>query len=199
MMKKKKKKIKKKKKGWSGWKTIMVLIAIVLFAFWVVPERRIPNPVDGCGPDSYNHQSFWYPWGDHFHRGIDIFAAHGTPVRSVTDGFVVKLYTADKGWPSGNAVEILGRSTRAYYYAHLSEIDSELYLGKYVRKGQIIGKVGKTGNADRANVPCHCHFSIHTWIPQFQNGFVKPKYHRWDLVEKLFYVNPIIAMGDSVN
>ena len=188
----------KKKKGWSVWKMIAVFTTIILFALWVVPERTIPNPVDGCGPDSYNHQTFWYPWGDHYHRGIDIFADYGTPVRSVTDGFVVKLYRAEKGGAGGNVVEILGRSTRAYYYAHLSEIEPELYLGKFVRKGQIIGKVGNTGNANRPDCPCHCHFSIHTWIPQFQNGFPKIRYHHWDPVEKLFYVNPIIAMGDSV-
>lgn len=179
-------------------KALAAFVMIVLFALWIVPEQRIPNPVEGCGSDSYDHQTFWYPWGDHFHRGIDIFADEGTTIRSATDGIVVKLRHAEKGGAGGNVVEVLGRATRAYYYAHLSEIDPEMHLGKFVRKGQVIGKVGKTGNANRPDCPAHCHFSIHTWIPQFQNGLAPMRYHRWNPVEKLFYVNPIIAMGDSI-
>ena len=179
-------------------KTIPVVVLLGLFLYWVIPESQIPNPVDGCNSENYDHQTFWYPWGDHFHRGIDVFADSGTVVRSVVDGIVVKLHRADGGNKGGgNFVEVLGKATRAYYYAHMCEIAPDIKLWGFVRQGQPIGKVGKTGNANRDDCPPHCHFSIHTWIPELRNGRGEVKYRRWDRYEKFFYINPIIAMGDS--
>jgi murein DD-endopeptidase MepM/ murein hydrolase activator NlpD len=88
------------------------------------------------------------------HKGIDIHARKGTPVVAVCDGVIVErahtstggktlwLRSADYGWKA--------------YYAHL---DKQLVRkGQYVRKGQVIGTIGNTGNA--RTTPAHLHYGI---------------------------------------
>ena len=68
---------------------------------------KIQNPVEGCGKESYNLKSFWHPWGDHRHAGVDIFARKGTNVRPAIGGIVVATdRNLSKG---GNCVLIFGR------------------------------------------------------------------------------------------
>lgn len=90
------------------------------------------------------------------HEAIDIMAPKDTPVLAVTDGIVQKLYQSDKGGimifqmdPSGLYV---------YYYGHLSRYADGLAEGKQVRRGDVIGYVGDTGNAGAGNF--HLHFGI---------------------------------------
>ena len=45
-----------------------------------------------------------------------------------------------------------------YYYAHLQAYAPDLAEGQTVRRGQVLGYVGTTGNAP-ANTP-HLHFAI---------------------------------------
>ena len=56
-------------------------------------------------------------------------------------------------------------------------------------KGEIIGKVGCTGNA--VGKPAHLHYTIETYIPYFW---------RWDSDflgwQKMFYLNPIDYMNE---
>ncbi len=59
-----------------------------VFVMMLLPTK-IQNPVEGCGRESYNPKSFWHPWGDHNHRGIDIFARKGTAVHPAIGGIVV--------------------------------------------------------------------------------------------------------------
>ena len=65
---------------------------------------KIQNPVEGCGKNSYNPQSFWHPRGDHKHRGVDIFAPKGTVIHPDVGGIVVAaMHTNSAG---GNSVSI---------------------------------------------------------------------------------------------
>jgi murein DD-endopeptidase MepM/ murein hydrolase activator NlpD len=95
--------------------------------------------------------------GGRTHEGQDIFARLGTPVISATDGIVVRIGSGGLG---GNTVHILGAGGRTYYYAHLSAYVDPLETGQQVRRGEIIGYVGNTGNA-RGTSP-HLHFGIYT-------------------------------------
>lgn len=57
-------------------KIVLIGIASLLTLNMLLPTK-IQNLVEGCGRESYNPKSFWHPWGDHKHAGIDIFAKKG--------------------------------------------------------------------------------------------------------------------------
>lgn len=94
--------------------------------------------------------SRWYIPG---HDGIDLPAAAGTPVRAVSSGKVsfakdarlLSMKEAGKGWAigGGNVVNIDVNSGLTAQYAHLQTIN--VREGQYVKAGDIIGTVGRTG------------------------------------------------------
>ncbi|WP_328467916.1 M23 family metallopeptidase [Actinoplanes sp. NBC_00393] len=95
----------------------------------------------------------------------DIFAACGKPVLATTSGVVLEVSRKDKyvdGAPAGpnnggKFVSIQGDDGVRYYGSHLSKVTAGLKKGVRVKGGQVIGKVGRTGNA--SNV-CHLHYGI---------------------------------------
>jgi murein DD-endopeptidase MepM/ murein hydrolase activator NlpD len=90
------------------------------------------------------------------HEATDIIAPRGTPVLAVEDGTVVKLFWSV---PGGRTIYQFDPSERyCYYYAHLDAYEGHLVEGQHVRRGQVIGYVGTTGNAS-AGSP-HLHFGI---------------------------------------
>ncbi|MBO4821275.1 MAG: M23 family metallopeptidase [Prevotella sp.] len=166
--------MKKNRKKWL--KRIMWVIVVLIVLNLLLPSK-IQNPVEGCGKESYNKESFWHPWGDHKHRGIDIFAKKGTPVHPAIGGIVVAaMHTKGAG---GNIVLVFSSKLRFHYYAHMSEIDT--HVGAIVTKKSVIGKVGDTGNA--AGKSPHLHYSISTIYPQGEG--------QWDPKKHLFFINPI--------
>jgi len=90
------------------------------------------------------------------HEALDIPAPRGTSVLAVEDGTIEKLFTSDKG---GLTIYQFDPSRiYAYYYAHLDGYAPGLREHETVRRGEVIGFVGTTGNAP-PNVP-HLHFAI---------------------------------------
>jgi len=85
------------------------------------------------------------------HRGMDIAAAAGTPIRASNSG-IVRL--AERLPAHGNAVVIDHGQGIFTYYAHMSKILA--YVGEKVKRGQVIGLVGMTGVATGP----HLHFSM---------------------------------------
>jgi murein DD-endopeptidase MepM/ murein hydrolase activator NlpD len=85
------------------------------------------------------------------HKGIDISAPRGTPVFASNSGIVA---VARRFTLEGNLVVIDHGTGIFSIYAHLSRI--HVREGDFVRKGQIIGRVGSTG---RSTAP-HLHFGI---------------------------------------
>lgn len=90
-------------------------------------------------------------WGYYNHTGTDIAADAGTTIWAAKAGTVIYA-----GWSNGYGYNILishpdGTRTR---YAHCSELAA--YVGQQVDQGQVIGYVGRTGNATGN----HCHFEI---------------------------------------
>lgn len=98
------------------------------------------------------------------HDAIDIMAATGTPVLAVADGTVEKLFDSQRGGLTVYQFEPSGRF--AYYYAHLQRYADGLAEKQPIRRGQVIGYVGSTGNADPA-AP-HLHFEVHRLGPEKQ-------------------------------
>jgi len=100
--------------------------------------------------------SFAEKRGMHIHEAVDIMAPRGTPVYAVEDGRVAKLFTSVPGGKTIYQYDPSGRY--AYYYAHLDRYAKGLADGKDVKRGEIIGYVGNTGNA-APDAP-HLHFAI---------------------------------------
>lgn len=98
------------------------------------------------------------------HEAIDIMSARGTPVFAVEDGKVAKLFLSK---PGGITIyQFDPGSQYAYYYAHLDRYADGLAEGASLRKGQVIGYVGSTGNAS-PDAP-HLHFAIFKLGPEKQ-------------------------------
>lgn len=85
-----------------------------------------------------------------------MLAPRDTPVHAVEDGVIARMSWNAKG---GNTIyQKDPTGTYSYYYAHLQRYQDGIKAGDFVRRGQVIGYVGTTGNAP-ANCP-HLHFSI---------------------------------------
>lgn len=116
----------------------------------------LPVPVDGVAAREVA-DTFGAPRGaDRSHAGVDIFARHGTPVRSATRGIVVDIR---EGGIGGRQVWILGPARERYYYAHLDRWREGLARGEVVEPGTVLGHVGDTGNAK--GTPPHLHWGIY--------------------------------------
>ena len=100
--------------------------------------------------------------GRRIHKGLDLLADVGTVVCAAKSGRVVSA-TQNKGM--GKYVIIRHRDNIITIYGHLCNI----FVRKddYVRQGQVIGSVGKTGNARAADMLPHLHFEIRkNGVPQ---------------------------------
>lgn len=88
---------------------------------------------------------------DHVHGGLDLAASYGTPIKAVADGTVK---TAGSSGGYGNLVVIDHGNGVQTYYGHCSSIIAK--VGSNVKAGDIIAKVGSTGNSTGN----HLHFEI---------------------------------------
>ena len=92
----------------------------------------------------------------HPHEAIDIMAPRGTPVVSATDGRVLKLFTSVAG---GTMVYAADASDKfILMYAHLDRYADGVADKIPLKRGQLLGYVGSTGDA--AGGPTHLHFAI---------------------------------------
>jgi murein DD-endopeptidase MepM/ murein hydrolase activator NlpD len=94
--------------------------------------------------------------GERAHEAIDIMAARGTPVLAATGGRLLKLFNSR---PGGLMIYTTDASERfILFYGHLDGYAAGLTDGMRLTRGQVIGYVGTTGNA-QADAP-HLHFGI---------------------------------------
>jgi murein DD-endopeptidase MepM/ murein hydrolase activator NlpD len=111
--------------------------------------------------------------GGRRHKGFDVTARCGTPLAAATTGTIVKRAYDQR--LDGNYIVLRGLGERRkYWYAHMIH-PSSFQKGDLVHVGQIVGFVGKTGNA--RTVGCHLHFELHV------NGRAidpKPYLRAWD-------------------
>lgn len=97
----------------------------------------------------------------HLHHAIDILAPRGTPVLAAVDGVVRKLFVSGAGGITLYEYDLAGE--RSYYYAHLDGYAAGIREGLAVRRGDVLGYVGTTGNAPETTP--HLHFAIDVLPP----------------------------------
>jgi peptidoglycan LD-endopeptidase LytH len=124
--------------------------------------------------------SFWgasRDGGKRRHEGIDIFAPKLTPAIAAADGYITGVR---EGGIGGKTVWLRPDGKNVYlYYAHL---DKQLVQeGQFVKKGDVVGLVGNTGNAKYT--PSHLHFGVYTY-----NGAIDP----------FPFVNPAVKIPPAV-
>jgi murein DD-endopeptidase MepM/ murein hydrolase activator NlpD len=124
-------------------------------------EKRLTMPVPGIEPSKLTPQ-FYDARGERGHEALDIIAMQGEPVVAAEDGKIAKLFLSK---PGGITIyQFDPTETYAYYYAHLDRYADGLTEGAEVKRGQVIGYVGMTGNAATP----HLHFAIFRLGPEKQ-------------------------------
>lgn len=118
-------------------------------------KRMLIVPVQGVARSALR-DTYTESRTGHVHGALDILAPRGTPVLSATDGTVLRLFNSK---PGGLMVYASDPSNRfILLYGHLDRYAAGIQQGMTVRRGQVIGYVGTTGDAP-ANTP-HLHFGI---------------------------------------
>ncbi len=121
---------------------------------WEWLENTTPSiwPVQGRLSSSFGKRKDPFVGTGGFHAGVDLTARHGTPIVAVADGMVIQ-----SGWFAKYGKRVVlshggnGLTTR---YAHMSEFF--VRPGQVVRRGEVIGRVGRTG---RTTSP-HLHYEV---------------------------------------
>jgi murein DD-endopeptidase MepM/ murein hydrolase activator NlpD len=122
----------------------------------MLARRHLDIPVEGIKP-SQLHDTFDDARAiGRRHDAIDIMAPRGTEVHAVEDGTIAKLFTSKAGGLT--IYQFDPTQTFSYYYAHLDHYAAGLAEHQPVKRGQLLGYVGSTGNASE-NAP-HLHFAI---------------------------------------
>jgi peptidoglycan LD-endopeptidase LytH len=160
----------------------MLLSILVILIIGLLLPQNLKIPVKGATASDYHADSFWYyPWGRSVtHKGVDVFAAKGTPVTASTYGLVLFAGDIPVG---GKVVVLLGPKWRLHYYAHLDEINTKHFA--LVSSKSLLGTVGTSGNA--AGKAAHLHYSMVTAIPYLWR--IDSDRQGW---KKMFYLNPIV-------
>jgi murein DD-endopeptidase MepM/ murein hydrolase activator NlpD len=112
-------------------------------------------PLDNFDPQRMKG-SFYEMRGTSRHEATDMLAPRNTPVHAVSDGTIAKLFQSQLG---GNTIYQYDPSKKyVFYYAHLERYAPDLKDEQTLKRGDVIGYVGTSGNAP-PNTP-HLHFSI---------------------------------------
>src|SRR5436190_16950113 len=142
---------------------LVVAAAIAMPASRPIADRKLVFPLPSYDRSKLR-DNFEEGRGKRKHEALDIMAPRGTPVLAVDDGHVAKLFTSAAGGLTIYQFDPSGEY--AYYYAHLDHYAKGLAEGQKLKRGDVIGYVGSTGNAP-ANAP-HLHFGIAELGPERQ-------------------------------
>lgn len=123
-------------------------------------RRKLLIPIDGYDPEQMKG-AFYQGRVGHIHHAADMPAPRNTPIRAVEDGTIGRLFESVPGGLTIYQKDTVGRFV--YYYAHLEKYAEGLKDGDVVKRGQVIGYVGTSGNAP-VNTP-HLHFAISVTEP----------------------------------
>ncbi|MEA3014293.1 MAG: peptidoglycan LD-endopeptidase LytH [Sphingomonadales bacterium] len=124
-----------------------------------VSPAGLTMPVEGIAPsrivDTYANAR---GGGARIHNALDIMAPRGSLVVAAAEGTVERLHYS----AGGGGITAYVRSPDGgwmYYYAHLDSYAPGLAVGQRLERGDPIGRVGSSGNANAAWP--HLHFAVH--------------------------------------
>lgn len=121
----------------------------------VTAGSQMTFPVEGVGSGAIRGRfGDARDGGRRRHEGVDIFAPRGTRVLAAADGWIVRTGKNDLG---GKVVWMETLDGLRLYYAHLSR--RKVREGRKLRAGEVVGRVGSSGNAGRRSP--HLHFGIY--------------------------------------
>jgi murein DD-endopeptidase MepM/ murein hydrolase activator NlpD len=118
---------------------------------------------------------------DGWHHGDDLFASLGTPVVAVANGTLSLV-----GWNElgGWRLWLTDGDGNSFYYAHLAGYSRWILKHPNVRAGQVVGFLGRTGDAFTTEP--HLHFEIHPhqYVKLGYDGAVDPTAYlqKWRVV-----------------
>lgn len=123
----------------------------------------------GVFPVDELRKPFRNDWGEprsggRRHKGTDLLAQTGVPLRAIEDGVFQQSTVGSLG---GLSVYLLGNSGARYYYAHMDQVEA-FEEGEPVHAGQMIGTVGDSGNARGSP---HLHLQ---WAPNGDSDWQNP-------------------------
>ena len=128
------------------------------------PDTPLLIPVSGVSVAQLSDTFSDARGGERAHEALDIMAPAGTPVIAAAAGEVEKLFLSAAG---GKTIYLRSPDRRTiHYYAHLDAYAPGLREGQQIRRGERLGAVGSTGNAD-PTAP-HLHFAILRTTPEAQ-------------------------------
>lgn len=134
----------------------------------VTAGSQMTFPVEGVGGDAIRgHFGEPRDGGRRRHEGVDIFAPRGTRVVAAADGWVVRVGKRGRG---GKVVWMETLDGLRLYYAHLSR--RKVREGRKLRAGEVVGRVGSSGNAGRRSP--HLHFGIYNDGAIDPLAFIRP-------------------------
>ena len=125
------------------------------------PKGALAMPIAGIDPFQLK-SNFDEMHGGHRHEALDIMAPRGTPVLAAVEGNVAKLFHSDLGGLT--VYQFDDTQSYCYYYAHLDRYAEGLKEGEVLRRGDVLGYVGSTGNAS-PEAP-HLHLEVHILGPE---------------------------------
>lgn len=108
----------------------------------------------GGGYNPYTKAPFQWVrgWSAGGHAGIDYGAPTGTPIPSPIDGKVIKSWQSP--WGGGNETQVYDGNKYTHIFMHQSR--RGVSAGNKVHQGEILGKVGSTGNSSGP----HLHWQV---------------------------------------
>lgn len=116
--------------------------------------KALPSlwPVEGRILSGFAQRTDPFSGEGAFHKGVDISAPTGTPVRNTADGVVLSAEPNSGGY--GRLVIVDHGGGVHTYYAHLSKL--LVHAGQEIRRGDMVGLVGTSG---RTTAP-HLHYEV---------------------------------------
>lgn len=122
----------------------------------VLRDRQLALPVQGARREDLRSMFDEQRGSSRRHEAIDMLAPRHTPIVAVEDGTIARLFLSDAGGIT--VYQFDPTTTYVYYYAHLQAYVEGLKEGDQVKRGDLLGYVGTSGNAPR-DTP-HLHFAI---------------------------------------
>ncbi|HEX7117897.1 MAG TPA: M23 family metallopeptidase [Longimicrobiales bacterium] len=131
-----------------------------------VAEKRRPHAAADLAPPQLDppvlglrlaaiRDNFGESRGARRHEGVDILAPRGTPALAAVDGWVWEMKWDRRGGRTLFLMEVSGRYL--LLYAHLDAYAEGLAEGRPVRRGEVVGYVGETGNVEGS---AHLHLRL---------------------------------------